>query len=73
MEIKTATSNAPVNGEWMPLLTPIEAAELLRCHAKTCLKLAREHKLPAIRLGRHWRFRLCDLLAWIQSQIEVCV
>jgi excisionase family DNA binding protein len=72
MEVSTADSNPPLNGAWMPLLTPIECAELLRCHPKTTLKLAREHKLPAIRLGRHWRFRKCDLLAWIDSQIEDC-
>jgi excisionase family DNA binding protein len=65
-----ATSNPQNNGKWEPLLTPIEAAKLLRCHAKTTLKLAREHKLPAIRLGRHWRFRTCDLTKWAESQIR---
>ena len=57
---------------WEPLLTPIEAAELLRIHPKTALRLARNHGIPAIRLGKHWRFRACDLNVWAESQIEPC-
>jgi len=58
---------------WEPLLTPIEAADLLRIHPKTALRLARSHGLPAIRLGKHWRFRTCDLRSWAESQIQPCV
>jgi excisionase family DNA binding protein len=58
---------------WEPLLTPIEAAELLRIHPKTALRMARCHGIPAIRLGKHWRFRACDLRAWAESQIQPCV
>lgn len=55
---------------WEPLLTPIEAGDLLRIHPKTALKLARAKNLPGIRLGKHWRFRQCDLTAWVESQVE---
>ncbi len=55
---------------WEPLLTPIEAAERLRCHPKTALRLARAHRLPAVRLGKHWRFRESDLIAWVDSQVQ---
>ena len=58
---------------WEPLLTPIEAADLLRIHPKTALRLARTHGIPAIRLGKHWRFRTCDLRAWAESQIQPCI
>jgi excisionase family DNA binding protein len=58
---------------WEPLLTPIEAAELLRIHPKTALRLARTHGIPAIRLGKHWRFRTCDLRAWAETQIQPCI
>jgi excisionase family DNA binding protein len=44
----------------------------LRIHCKTALKLARSHGIPAIRLGKHWRFRACDLRTWAESQIEPC-
>ena len=58
---------------WEPLLTPIEAADLLRIHPKTALRLARSHGIPAIRLGKHWRFRTCDLRSWAETQIQPCV
>src|ERR1017187_6759341 len=45
---------------WEPLLTPIEAAILLRIHPKTALRLARAKHVPALQLGMHWRFRQCD-------------
>ena len=55
---------------WEPLLTPIEAAGLLRIHPKTALRLARAKSLPGVRLGKHWRFRQCDLTAWVESQLN---
>ena len=71
---ETETSHdIQVKRAWEPLLTPIEAADLLRIHPKTALRLARSHGLPAIRLGKHWRFRTCDLRAWAESQIQPCV
>jgi excisionase family DNA binding protein len=70
----TDNSNSyQVKKAWEPLLTPIEAAELLRIHPKTALRLARIHGIPAIRLGKHWRFRACDLRSWAESQIEPCI
>jgi excisionase family DNA binding protein len=57
---------------WEPLLTPIEAADLLRIHPKTALRLARCQGIPAIRLGKHWRFRTCDLRSWAEAQIQPC-
>jgi excisionase family DNA binding protein len=67
-----SSHDSQVKRVWEPLLTPIEAAQLLRIHCKTALKLARSHGIPAIRLGKHWRFRACDLRAWAESQIEPC-
>jgi excisionase family DNA binding protein len=55
---------------WEPLLTPIEAATLLRIHPKTALRLARAKNLPAIRLGKHWRFRQCDLTSFVDAQVQ---
>ena len=57
---------------WEPLLTPIEAAELLRIHPKTVLSMARSHSIPAIRLGKHWRLRVCDLRSWADSNTQPC-
>lgn len=66
------SQSTQVKRVWEPLLTPIEAAELLRIHPKTALRLARCHGIPAIRLGKHWRFRTCDLRTWAESQIQPC-
>ena len=67
-----SSHDSQVKRVWEPLLTPTEASELLRIHPKTALRLARCHGIPAIRLGKHWRFRACDLRAWAESQIEPC-
>jgi excisionase family DNA binding protein len=53
-----------------PLLTPADAAAFLRVHPKTAIRFAREQVLPAIRLGKHWRFRREDLTAWSAAQLE---
>jgi excisionase family DNA binding protein len=52
------------------LLTPADAADYLRLHAKTVIRMARLAKLPALRLGKHWRFRAVDLTAWAAEQVE---
>lgn len=51
-------------GEW---LSAAEAAALLRCHADTLGRMARSGRLPAERLGRHYRFRRGDLLAFMKE------
>jgi excisionase family DNA binding protein len=51
-----------------PLLSPAEAASLLRIHPKTLLKLARQGAIPAARMGKHWRFRASTLDAHIRSK-----
>jgi len=54
---------------FQPLLTPTEAGDLLRIHPKTVIRLARDGSLPALRLGKHWRFRRSDLGAWVESRV----
>lgn len=39
-----------------PLLTPAQAAERLRLHPKTVVRMARDGRLPAIKIGTGWRF-----------------
>jgi excisionase family DNA binding protein len=52
------------------LTTPAEAGRLLKVHAKTVIKLAREGELPGFRIGKHWRFRNSDLEAWAENRIQ---
>ena len=39
-----------------PLLTPSQAAERLRLHPKTVVRMARDGRLPAVKVGAGWRF-----------------
>jgi excisionase family DNA binding protein len=51
-------------------MTPAEAGVYLRIHPKTVIRMARQQSIPAIRLGKHWRFRASDLTAWVASQVK---
>ena len=51
-----------------PLLSDKQAGELLGLHPKTVQRLARQGELPAVRIGRYWRFRASALNAWIDLQ-----
>lgn len=53
----------------MRLLTSSEAAALLRTTRATVAAMARRGALPGIRLDSgHWRFRLCDLDAYLERR-----
>ncbi len=65
--LREITPNYPKTLE--PLLIPGEAAAYLRLHSKTVIRKAREGQIPAIRIGKHWRFRASDLTAWAASQV----
>lgn len=54
-----------------PLLKPIIAARFLGIHRSTVQCMAREGRLPALKIGRLWRFRQSDLEAWIESKLNV--
>lgn len=54
--------------EFEPLLSDVRAGELLGLHPKTVQRLARQGELPAVRIGRYWRFRASSLNAWIDLQ-----
>jgi len=56
--------------QWEPLMTPAEAAAHLRIHTKSVIRLARNGALPGLRLGKHWRFRYSDLVAWEADEIQ---
>jgi excisionase family DNA binding protein len=49
------------------LLNPSETASLLQIHEKTLIKLARQGKVPAVRLGKLWRFRASAIETWVTS------
>ena len=46
------------------LFDAYEAAEYLGLHPETVRKMARERRLPRVKVGRFWRFRPADLDDW---------
>jgi len=50
-----------------PLLSDADAGKLLGLHPKTVQRLARLGELPAVRLGRYWRYRASTLNQWIED------
>lgn len=50
------------------VLTVEEAAELLKIPRSSIYKLAQEGRIPAQKVGRHWRFHRVTLLKWVAGQ-----
>lgn len=48
-----------------PLLDVAEAARLLRMHPRTLRTKARERIIPAVQVGKRWRFRASTLNDWL--------
>jgi excisionase family DNA binding protein len=55
------------SGGFEPLLDVAEAAKLLRIHPKTLRVKARRGVIPAIQIGRVWRFRASALNRWLDE------
>ena len=49
-------------------LTTDEVLAYLQVNLRTVYRLIKAGKLPAVRVGRQWRFRKSDLDAWLESQ-----
>jgi excisionase family DNA binding protein len=53
------------------LLAPEDVAKLLQVPRSWVYERTRarsENRLPGFRLGKYWRFRLADVLAWLEAQ-----
>jgi len=50
------------------VLTVAEIADYLRMKPITIYKHASEGKIPAFKVGSHWRFRKSTIEAWIKSK-----
>jgi excisionase family DNA binding protein len=49
-------------------LTTEEVLEYLQVNLRTVYRLIKAGKIPAVRVGRQWRFRKGDIDAWLDSQ-----
>jgi excisionase family DNA binding protein len=49
-------------------LTTEEVLDYLHVNLRTVYRLIKAGKIPAVRVGRQWRFRRADLDAWLEGQ-----
>ena len=49
-------------------LTTEEVLEYLQVNLRTVYRLIKAGKIPAVRVGRQWRFRKADIDAWLDGQ-----
>jgi excisionase family DNA binding protein len=49
-------------------LTAEDVLSYLRVNARTVYRLIRDGELPAVRVGRQWRFKQRDLDRWVEAQ-----
>lgn len=57
--------------DFEPLIDANEVAILLGgLHPKTVLQMARQGKIPGVRIGKFWRFRKSSINQWVQSQMN---
>src|SRR2546426_6164397 len=49
-------------------LTTEEVLAYLQVNLRTVYRLIKAGKIPAVRVGRQWRFRKRDIDAWLDSQ-----
>lgn len=58
------------NGPPNEILTIDEVAEYLRLTPQTIYKWAQEKRIPAVKLGKEWRFRRSVIDKWFDDQVQ---
>lgn len=61
------TEGEPLSGPSEPLLTAVEVAAYLNVSRITIYDWAQKGKIPAFRLGHHWRFRRSEIERWLDE------
>jgi len=52
------------------LLTSKEASLVLKIHPKVLERMAKRGEVPALKVGKFWRYRATTLDAWINSKLQ---
>ena len=52
------------------LLTSKQASQVLKIHPKVLERMAKRGEVPALKVGKFWRYRATALDAWINSRIQ---
>jgi excisionase family DNA binding protein len=53
------------------LLTSKEASQSLKIHPKVLERMAKRGEVPALKVGKFWRYRATTLDAWINSRLQL--
>jgi excisionase family DNA binding protein len=78
-EVQSTASPPPSPGASPPngashgierLLTSKEASEVLKIHPKVLERMAKRGEVPALKIGKFWRYRASTLDAWINSRLQ---
>jgi excisionase family DNA binding protein len=59
-----------IDRNFEPLMDAQTAAKALSLHPKTLMRMAREHRIPAYRVGRYWLFRPSLIDTWLSDQLQ---
>jgi excisionase family DNA binding protein len=54
-----------------PLIDCEKAAIILDISPRTLQRKAYAGEIPAIKMGKHWKFRATELDAWITAQLQL--
>jgi excisionase family DNA binding protein len=68
MRIKRTLKDSAADRELLSFLTTEEVLGYLKVTPRTIYRLIRTGELPAVRIGRQWRFRRGDLDEWLERQ-----
>jgi excisionase family DNA binding protein len=52
------------------LLTSKEASQILKIHPKVLERMAKRGEVPALKVGKFWRYRATTLDTWINSRLQ---
>jgi excisionase family DNA binding protein len=70
MQSAHKSGEVPAFPSFEPLLDLREAAAILGMHWKTLEGMARNRKIPALKVGKRWRFRLSSLNMWLENELN---
>lgn len=80
--VRTPGLNAPMQSSLPPpdsgrrsaaiegLLTSKEASQILKIHPKVLERMAKRGEVPALKVGKFWRYRATTLDDWISSRLQ---
>jgi len=59
-----------MDGMLEPLLNSKQVGEILGMHPKVVERMAKRGEVPALKVGKFWRYRASALDGWITSRLQ---